>query len=357
MNARHYTARTEASGLRPTRPRYMARRRAPLALAASRRPDEDLRRHTRRTASATGCSSTPSGQTLGRLATQIADMLRGKRKPTYTPHIDTGDFVVVVNAEKIAVTGNKRAEKLYYRHSGYPGGLRSRTLNEMLERRPEEVIRLAVQGHAARATASPASSSPSSRSTPGPEHPHAAQKPQPMEIDDLMADDEERPSRRGREPEATARRGRRRRRGGPDRAEEPRQATAEEPAAEEPAEQRTAEAEEPAGRGRARRAPTRPRRPRRAERRPAEERRGRARPTPRASSRRSPAPTSRSTSSARARTPLRASRRTRTTSDAAAAEATPTRTSRPADRRRRDRPRRRRALHARPASARPPSPA
>src|SRR5881397_244790 len=81
------------------------------------------------------------GQTLGRLATQIADALRGKRKPTYTPHIDTGDFVVVVNAEKIAVTGQKRTEKKYYRHSGYPGGLKSRTLNDMLERRPEEVIR------------------------------------------------------------------------------------------------------------------------------------------------------------------------------------------------------------------------
>ena len=69
-----------------------------------------------------------TGQTLGRLATQIADALRGKRKPTYTPHIDTGDFVIVVNAEKISVTGNKLADKRYYRHSGYPGGLKSRTL-------------------------------------------------------------------------------------------------------------------------------------------------------------------------------------------------------------------------------------
>src|SRR2546423_3450311 len=84
-----------------------------------------------------------AGQTLGRLATQIADALRGKRKPTYTPHIDTGDFVIVVNAERIAVTGNKLHDKRYYRHSGYPGGLKSRTLEEMLERRPEEVIRLA----------------------------------------------------------------------------------------------------------------------------------------------------------------------------------------------------------------------
>src|ERR671910_3107406 len=74
------------------------------------------------------------GQTLGRLATQIADALRGKRKPTYTPHVDTGDFVVVVNAEKISVTGDKRQTKLYHRHSGYPGGIKERTLTEMLDR-------------------------------------------------------------------------------------------------------------------------------------------------------------------------------------------------------------------------------
>ena len=87
-----------------------------------------------------------NGKTLGRLATQIADALRGKRKPEYTPHIDTGDFVVVVNAEKITVSGKKRQDKRYYRHSGYPGGLRSRTFEEMIERRPEEIIRLAVKG-------------------------------------------------------------------------------------------------------------------------------------------------------------------------------------------------------------------
>ena len=86
------------------------------------------------------------GQTLGRLATRIADTLRGKGKPEYTPHVDTGDFVVVVNAEKIQVTGNKLDQKIYYRHSGYPGGLRSRTLREQLERRPTEVIRKAVKG-------------------------------------------------------------------------------------------------------------------------------------------------------------------------------------------------------------------
>src|SRR3981081_4665229 len=87
-----------------------------------------------------------NGKTLGRLATQIADVLRGKRKPEYTPHIDTGDFVVVINAEKIVVSGKKRHDKRYYRHSGYPGGLRSRTFEEMLARRPEEIIRLAVKG-------------------------------------------------------------------------------------------------------------------------------------------------------------------------------------------------------------------
>ena len=86
------------------------------------------------------------GQTLGRLATQIADRLRGKGKPKYTPHVDTGDFVVVVNAEKIAVTGKKLDEKMYYRHSGYPGGLRERTLREQLERQPTEVLRKAVKG-------------------------------------------------------------------------------------------------------------------------------------------------------------------------------------------------------------------
>ncbi len=86
------------------------------------------------------------GQTLGRLATTIADTLRGKRKPQYTPHVDTGDFVIVVNAEKIAVTGNKLDQKMYHRHSGYPGGLRSRTLREQLDRRPTEVIRSAVKG-------------------------------------------------------------------------------------------------------------------------------------------------------------------------------------------------------------------
>jgi large subunit ribosomal protein L13 len=121
-----------------------------------------------------------TGQTLGRLATQIADALRGKRKPTYTPHVDTGDFVVVVNAEKIAVTGNKLADKLYHRHSGYPGGLKTRTLNDMLERRPEEVIRLAVKGMLPRNRLARKQLT-KLKVYAGPDHPHAAQKPQPME--------------------------------------------------------------------------------------------------------------------------------------------------------------------------------
>ena len=122
-----------------------------------------------------------TGQTLGRLATQIADALRGKTKPEYTPHIDTGDFVVVVNAEKISVTGNKRADKKYYRHSGYPGGIKERTLGQMLERRPEEVIRHAVKGMLPRNRLARKQLT-KLKVYAGADHPHAAQKPEPMEI-------------------------------------------------------------------------------------------------------------------------------------------------------------------------------
>ena len=120
-----------------------------------------------------------SGQTLGRLATQIADALRGKRKPEYTPHCDVGDFVIVVNAERIAVTGAKLHQKRYYRHSGYPGGLRSRTLEEMLERRPEEVIRSAVKGMLPRTRLGRAQLT-KLKVYAGPDHPHQAQAPQPL---------------------------------------------------------------------------------------------------------------------------------------------------------------------------------
>jgi large subunit ribosomal protein L13 len=122
------------------------------------------------------------GQTLGRLATQIADALRGKRKPEYTPHIDTGDFVIVVNAEKIRVTGDKLHQKVYWRHSGYPGGIRSRTLEEMLARRPEEVIRKAVKGMLPRNRLARAQLT-KLKVYAGPEHPHQAQQPETMEIE------------------------------------------------------------------------------------------------------------------------------------------------------------------------------
>lgn len=122
------------------------------------------------------------GKTLGRLATQIADVLRGKRKPTYTPHVDTGDFVIVINAEKVSVTGRKRTEKRYYRHSGYPGGLRSRTFEEMIERKPEDVIRLAVKGMLPRNRLARRQIT-KLKIYAGPDHPHAAQAPEKLEID------------------------------------------------------------------------------------------------------------------------------------------------------------------------------
>jgi large subunit ribosomal protein L13 len=122
------------------------------------------------------------GKTLGRLATQIADTLRGKRKPQFTPHVDTGDFVIVVNAEKIQVTGNKLDQKRYYRHSGYPGGLRSRTLREQLDRRPTEVIRVAVKGMLPKNRLARQQIT-KLKIYAGPEHPHEAQNPKPLEAD------------------------------------------------------------------------------------------------------------------------------------------------------------------------------
>ncbi len=122
-----------------------------------------------------------NGLTLGRLATQIADLLRGKLKPEYTPHVDTGDFVVVINAEKISVSGNKLKEKMYRRHTGYPGGLRERTLEEMLERRPEEVIRQAVRGMLPRNRLARQQIT-KLKVYAGSDHPHVAQKPTKLEI-------------------------------------------------------------------------------------------------------------------------------------------------------------------------------
>jgi large subunit ribosomal protein L13 len=121
------------------------------------------------------------GKTLGRLATQIADMLRGKTKPQYTPHVDTGDFVVVVNAEKIAVTGKKLDEKIYYRHSGYPGGLKERPLREELRRRPTEVLRKAVKGMLPRNRLARQQIT-KLKIYAGPDHPHEAQNPEVLEL-------------------------------------------------------------------------------------------------------------------------------------------------------------------------------
>jgi large subunit ribosomal protein L13 len=122
------------------------------------------------------------GKNLGRLATQIADTLRGKNKPQFTPHVDTGDFVIVVNAEKITVTGKKLDDKMYYRHSGYPGGLKERTLREQLERRPTEVIRAAVKGMLPRNKLARQQLT-KLKVYAGPEHPHDAQAPKTLEVE------------------------------------------------------------------------------------------------------------------------------------------------------------------------------
>ena len=122
------------------------------------------------------------GKTLGRLATQIANVLRGKRKPTYTPHVDVGDFVIVINAEKVSVTGNKLQDKRYHRHTGYPGGIRSQSLGDLLERRPEEVIRRAVKGMIPRNRLG-RQQLRKLKVYAGTEHPHQAQKPGELEIE------------------------------------------------------------------------------------------------------------------------------------------------------------------------------
>lgn len=121
------------------------------------------------------------GKTLGRLATEIASRLKGKHKPIFTPHVDTGDYIVVVNAEKIRVTGNKMKDKMYHHHTGYIGNLKSINLEKLLVKAPERVLETAVRGMLPR--------SPLGRSMmkklkvyAGPEHQHAAQQPQPLEI-------------------------------------------------------------------------------------------------------------------------------------------------------------------------------
>jgi len=121
------------------------------------------------------------GQTLGRLATELARRLRGKHKPEYTPHVDTGDYLVVINADKVRVTGNKATDKTYYRHTGFPGGLKSASFNELIDAAPERVIELAVKGMLPR--------NPLGRAMrkklkvyAGTEHPHTAQQPVVLEL-------------------------------------------------------------------------------------------------------------------------------------------------------------------------------
>ena len=118
---------------------------------------------------------------LGRLATEVATLLRGKHKPTYAPHVDTGDFVIIVNAEKVALTGNKREQKFAYRHSGYPGGLRKRSFGELLDSRPDRLLEKVVKGMLPKNKLGRAQGK-KLKVYAGPDHPHAAQQPKPFEI-------------------------------------------------------------------------------------------------------------------------------------------------------------------------------
>jgi len=122
-----------------------------------------------------------TGQTLGRLASEVASVLRGKNKPTFTPFLDTGDYVIVVNASKVKVTGKKMEQKIYYNHSDYPGGLRETTLKEMMAKKPEEVIRLAVKGMLPKAALG-REMIKKLHVYAGPDHAQAAQKPEVLEI-------------------------------------------------------------------------------------------------------------------------------------------------------------------------------
>ncbi len=121
------------------------------------------------------------GQTLGRLASQVAAILRGKHKPTYTPFIDTGDHVIVINAEKVRLTGKKSEQKVYYHHTGYIGGLKSTSFARMISTKPERVVEIAVKGMLPKNTLGRAMAR-KLKVYRGPEHPHAAQQPQPLTI-------------------------------------------------------------------------------------------------------------------------------------------------------------------------------
>jgi large subunit ribosomal protein L13 len=118
---------------------------------------------------------------LGRLATHAATLLRGKHKPQFAPHVDTGDFVVIINAEKIAVSGNKRDDKYVYRHSGYPGGMRQRSVGEMIEKHPDRLVEKAVKGMLPKTRLGRAQGK-KLKVYAGPSHPHSAQQPQSFEI-------------------------------------------------------------------------------------------------------------------------------------------------------------------------------
>lgn len=122
------------------------------------------------------------GQTLGRLASRIAHILRGKHKPEFTPHVDTGDYVVVINAEKVQVTGNKAKDKVYYRHSGYPGGLKTITFEKLLAKTPERVLMLAIKGMLPKGPLGYATLK-KLKIYAGPEHHHSAQQPELLNIE------------------------------------------------------------------------------------------------------------------------------------------------------------------------------
>ncbi len=122
-----------------------------------------------------------TGKTLGRLATEIARRLRGKHKPTYTPHVDTGDYIVVINAEKVQVTGNKRTDKMYYRHTEYPGGIKEISFDKLIDHKPEMVIQGAVKGMLPRNPLGRAMFS-KLKVYAGNEHPHAAQQPKELAL-------------------------------------------------------------------------------------------------------------------------------------------------------------------------------
>lgn len=126
------------------------------------------------------------GQTLGRLATQIANILRGKTKPEFTPHVDCGDFVIVVNAEKVKVTGNKEEDKVYYRHSGYPHGFKQETLHHLRERRPEAIIERAVRGMLPHTRLGDRQFT-KLKVYAGSQHPHDAQQPKTLTLETSTA--------------------------------------------------------------------------------------------------------------------------------------------------------------------------